>query len=78
MSKNAVEPEGPQMTSQRGAYELYAGEARLHARMRAHTHTNTQIYNMYFFRGSNDSRTPLSITLYIHLKLVMCPPRIAQ
>ena len=25
MSKNMVEPEGPQMTSQYGAYELHAG-----------------------------------------------------
>jgi hypothetical protein len=25
MSKNFVEPEGPQMTSQYGAYELHAG-----------------------------------------------------
>jgi hypothetical protein len=25
MSKNTVEPEGPQMTSQYGAYELHAG-----------------------------------------------------
>jgi hypothetical protein len=32
MSKNMVEPEGPQMTSQRGAYALRAGLARPHAR----------------------------------------------
>jgi hypothetical protein len=25
MSKNMVQPEGPQMTSQHGAYELHAG-----------------------------------------------------
>ena len=34
MSKNLVETEGPQMTSQYGAYALYAGLARLCARMR--------------------------------------------
>jgi hypothetical protein len=39
MSKNVVENEGPQMTSQHGAYALYAGLARLHARMRMHTPT---------------------------------------
>ena len=32
MSKIAVEPEGPQTTSQYGAYALHAGQARLHAR----------------------------------------------
>ena len=39
MSKNMVEPEGPQMTSQYGAYALHAGLARLYARMRMHTPT---------------------------------------
>ena len=34
MSKNWVEPEGPHMTSQHGAYALHAGLARLHARTR--------------------------------------------
>jgi hypothetical protein len=34
MSKNIVEPEGPQMMSQCGAYELHDGQARLHS----HTH----------------------------------------
>ena len=37
MSKNIVETEGPQMTSQYGAYALRAGLARLYARMRMHT-----------------------------------------
>ena len=37
MSKNIVETEGPQKTSQHGAYTLYAGLARLCARMRMHT-----------------------------------------
>jgi hypothetical protein len=37
MSKNVVETEGPQMTSQYGAYTLRAGLARLYARIRMHT-----------------------------------------
>ena len=40
MSKNVVETEGPQMTSQYGEYALRAGLARLYARMRMHTQTN--------------------------------------
>ena len=39
MSKNVVETEGPQMTSQHGAYALRAGLARLYARMSMHTLT---------------------------------------
>ena len=38
MSNNVVETEGPQMTSQYGAYALHAGLARLHARMRMRMH----------------------------------------
>ena len=34
-----VDTEGPQMTSEYGAYALYAGLARLHALMRMHTPT---------------------------------------
>jgi hypothetical protein len=37
MSKNVVEKEGPQMTSQYDAYVLRAGLARLHARTHAQT-----------------------------------------
>ena len=37
MSKNWVDTEGPQMTSQYGAYALHAALARLHALMRMHT-----------------------------------------
>ena len=37
MSKNRVEREGPQMTSQYGAYALRAGFARLHALIRMHS-----------------------------------------
>jgi hypothetical protein len=39
MSKNTVETEGPQMTSQYGAYALRAGLARLYARTHMHTPT---------------------------------------
>jgi hypothetical protein len=39
MSKNVVETEGPQMTSQYGAYALRAGLARVHTRMRMHMPT---------------------------------------
>jgi hypothetical protein len=80
--KNVVETEGPQMTSQYGAYALHAGIARLHACMRmytptrpgtythsrTHAHAYTQI-NMYYlllFHGNNDSRTRLDVMLYVH------------
>ena len=65
MSKNTVEIEGPQMTSQYGASALHAGLARLYAHMRVHkptrpdTHMNArtraqacthrQVCNIYFF-----------------------------
>jgi hypothetical protein len=39
MSKNVAEPEGPQLTSQHGAYALPAGLPRLHACTRMHTPT---------------------------------------
>ena len=39
--KNMVEIEGPQMTSQYGAYALRAGLAWLHALIRMHTRTPT-------------------------------------
>ena len=44
MSKNVVETEGPQMTSQYGAYALRAGLARLHAHMRMYMHTRPRIH----------------------------------
>ena len=43
MSKNMVEPEGPQMTSQYGAYELHAhadAPGHIQAGARVHTQTN--------------------------------------
>ena len=53
MSKMWVETEGPQMTSQYGAYALRAGLARLYALMRMHTptyphaRTHTQTNNTF-------------------------------
>ena len=44
MSKNVVEPKGPQMTSQYGAYVLHARLAKLHLCMRTHTPTHSGIY----------------------------------
>jgi hypothetical protein len=44
MSKNMAETEGPQMTSQYGAYVLHAGLARLHAPIRMHTLTLPGFY----------------------------------
>ena len=43
MSKNVVELEGPQMTSQYGAYGLHAGLARLHAHAYAPGHPHTHV-----------------------------------
>ena len=39
MLRNVVETQGPQITSQYGAYALHAELARLHAFMRMHTPT---------------------------------------
>jgi hypothetical protein len=44
MSKNIVDTEGPQMTSQFGAYALRAGLARLYTLMRMHTRTLPSTY----------------------------------
>jgi hypothetical protein len=41
MSKNELETQGPQMTSQHGAYALRVGLAMLYARMRMHTPTRS-------------------------------------
>ena len=54
MSKNTVETEGPQMTSQSGAYALRAVFVMVYARMRmhmptrpdTHTHARTDQYIM--------------------------------
>ena len=51
MSKNVVETEGPQMTSQYGAYVLRAGLARLYAHMHMSTcpgtHMHTRMRSMH-------------------------------
>jgi hypothetical protein len=60
MSKNFVEPEGPQMMSQYGAYALHSASAKVYARTHMHTPTrpgtrthapplHTQMYNTYCF-----------------------------
>ena len=41
MSENIVDTEGPEITSQHGAYALRAGLVRLYARMRPHTPTRS-------------------------------------
>ena len=73
-----VETEGPQMTSQCGAYELHAGKARLHARTRMHmptrpgTHTHARAYahthrpinNTYCFPMATTIRERASLLRY--------------
>ena len=60
MSKNVVETEGPQMTSQYGAYALRAGLARLYACMLMHTptHPGTHMHA----RASMHTHTPICNT----------------
>ena len=52
MLKNMMETEGPQMTSQYGAYALRAGLVRLyartHARTRNHAHTDQYVILIVF------------------------------
>jgi hypothetical protein len=50
MPKNMAKAEGPQMTSQYGAYELHAGLARLHAHICARKYT--QICGIYCFSSA--------------------------
>ena len=78
--KNVMKTERPQMTSQYGECALHAGIVRLHAfmrnytptrpgtymRARTHAHTDEYKYDVMLFRGKNDSRTRLSVTLYVH------------
>jgi hypothetical protein len=79
MSKNVMETVGTQMTSQHGAYALQARLARLQASMRTPTRLSTQMHVsaparacvrartlLLLFQGKNDSRTRLSVTLYVH------------
>jgi hypothetical protein len=62
MSKNVVETEGPQMTSQYGAYALRAGLARLHARMRMHAHTHAPWYPHARMYGQGRTHRPICIS----------------
>ena len=62
MSKNIVETEGPQMTSQHGAHALRAGLARLYARMRVHTPTHL----VTFMHASMHTQTSLWYLLLFH------------
>jgi hypothetical protein len=70
MSKNMVETEGPQMTSQHGAYALHAGLARLHAQahapgcQHASTHAQTNMYYLLHFHGNNDRNAPQSYVMH--------------
>ena len=75
MSKNLEKTEGPQMTSQHGAYALHAGLARLQTLMRmhtptrpsTHTPTHTHINNTYCFSTvTMVSWTRVSVALYVH------------
>ena len=66
--KNVVETEGPQMTSQYGAYALRAGLARLYARMRMHTPTRSGTH------VHARTRRPISIT-YCFSRATMIPER---
>jgi hypothetical protein len=68
--KKVVETEGPQMTSQYGAYALRAEKARLHSRIRMHTHTHTHIPISNIYRFSTVTVIPgrasvLRYTMYI-------------
>ena len=59
MSKNIVETEWPQMTSQNGAYALRSGVAMLYARMRMHTPTRpgTHMHASTHARASMHTQT---------------------
>ena len=80
MSKDMMETEGSQMTSQYGAYALHAVLTRLyalthtstpmrrypHSRRHARMHTQTNKYYLLLFHGNKDSRMRLNVTLYLH------------
>jgi hypothetical protein len=81
MSKNMVQTEMPQMTSQYGVYALHAGLAELYARMRVHTpsrldtHIHTRaharthkvISNTYCFSTATTIRERASVLCYTHI-----------
>ena len=62
--KNVVEPEGPDMTSQYGAYAFHAGKARQHARAFANA---TQCYVI-------NKLSLLSETAYVRNTFSRCEP----
>jgi hypothetical protein len=82
ISKNVVETEGSQMTSQYGAYALRAWLARLYARMRMHTttcpgtymhactckhaHTDQYVTLIAFYTATMVSWTHLNVALHVH------------
>jgi hypothetical protein len=68
MSKNIVETEGPQMTSQYGAYALSAGLARLYARMRMHksTRPGNNMHARTHARASTQTQTNMWYLLLFH------------
>jgi hypothetical protein len=69
MLKNVVETEGPQMTSQYGAYALRAGLEKLYARTRKHAHR--PICNTYCFSAATMLRTRASLLRYMYIACVV-------
>jgi hypothetical protein len=71
MSKNVVENEGPQMTSQYGAYAMNAELARLHAHVHApgyrhsRTHTYAHTYQLVILTDSPRQQL-FRVTLHVH------------
>jgi hypothetical protein len=93
MSKNLVQTEKPQMTSQHGAYALRAGLARLYARMRKHTptgpsthmhartrkHAHTDQYVMLFaFPQQQWFRERTSMLRYTYIACLVCFRRVRK
>jgi hypothetical protein len=72
MSKNVVETEGPQITSQYDAYALRVGLARLYARMRLHTrtHAHTDQYVILLFHSNNSFRECATVLRYTYIGLL--------
>ena len=73
MSKNMVGADGPQMTSEYGAYALHAGLGRLHALMCTHTPTRPHacthrlINNAYCFSKATIIRERASMLRYTYI-----------
>ena len=83
MSKNVVDTEGPQLTSQYGAYALRAGLARLYALMPMHTptrlsthmhgaRTHRPIHDTYCFSTATMIRERASLLRYKYLACLVC------